>query len=162
MASDKLSQNFFERHADKIEYGAPSGCWLWTASTRGKGYGTVWVRGKKRYAHREAYEAVHGAGSANGLIVRHRCDTPLCVNPAHLVIGTVADNNRDMAERGRQVTPKGTAHGRAKLTDDDVRAIRAEYVRGSSMHGLRGLARKYGVHRSVIGRIVNRKLWVHM
>lgn len=150
---------FFDRHRSKIEYGAPSGCWLWNAATV-NGYGSVASRGKSRKAHREAYEDHNGFGSAEGLIVRHKCDTPACVNPSHLVLGTVADNNSDMVERQRQA--RGETNGNAKLTEADVRAIRATYVRGSSTQGLDSLARRFGVDPSLIGLIVNRKRWGHV
>jgi len=163
MASDILpAPNFFEKHAAKIEYGAPSGCWLWTAGATGRGYGQVRSRGKVRYAHREAYENEHGTGSADGLVVRHKCDTPLCVNPDHLEIGTHADNIRDRDERGRHVALNGEACIWAKLTEADVRVIRATYVRRSRTHGQHALGRGFGVHHSVIGDIVRRKIWRHV
>lgn len=165
MAANTLPEmGFFDKHADKIEFGAPSDCWLWTAATANKGYGTVRAGGKLRGAHRVAYEAAHGEGSAAGLVVRHRCDTPACVNPVHLEIGTHADNVRDMMERGRHVAPglKGGANASAKLTEDDVRTIRTAYVRGSRTHGLRALARPLGVDHSLIRKIVRHELWAHV
>jgi len=163
MANDTLpTPGFFEKHRAKIEFGAPGGCWLWTACTNVNGYGAVRARGKSRKAHREAYEAENGPGSAEGLVVRHRCDTPPCVNPDHLLIGTVANNVMDMDERGRRVTPKGEARGRAKLTDDDIRTIRAALVPGCPINGTRALARRFGVSHSVISRIIHRKIWSHV
>lgn len=153
---------FFDKHSARIEFGAPSGCWLWAGAMKGRGYGGVWVRGKFLRAHREAYEAVHGEGSAVGLLVRHKCDVRACVNPDHLEIGTYADNNRDMVERGRQVTPKGEANRSAKLTEADVKMIRETYVRYSGTHGHRGLARRFGVDHSVIGDIIRRQNWKHV
>jgi len=88
--------DFFEKHRDKIELGAPTGCWLWSASTSGIGYGGVRARGRQARAHREAYEAVNGEGSAAGLLIRHKCDVRACVNPDHLEVGTYTDNNRDL------------------------------------------------------------------
>ena len=67
-----------------------------------------------------------------------------------------------MVERGRQITPKGEANGSAKLTEDDVRIIRATYVRYSGTHGYRGLARQFGVDHTVIGDIVRREIWGHV
>jgi len=161
MAAHKLPDTgFFEKHAGKIEYGAPSGCWLWSARIDRYGYGKVRARGTSRLAHREAYEAIHGPGSANGLAVRHKCDVRACVNPDHLLLGTNADNSRDMVERDRQA--KGVANGNAKLTEDDVMTIRAEYVRRSSTHGLVALARRFGVHHTLIGFIVRRVSWTHL
>lgn len=154
--------SFFQRHRDKIAFAGPDECWLWTAGRSSNGYGTVQACGKTRGAHREAYEANRGAGAAAGLLVRHRCDVKLCVNPAHLEIGTFADNNRDRDERGRQVTPRGVAHGSAKLTEDDVRTIRATYVPRSREFSTYALARRFGVCAELIGFIVRRKLWVHV
>ena len=152
--------DFFERHRDKIAFAGPDQCWLWTASSRGKGYGQVKARKKTRYPHREAYEAINGEGSADGLVVRHRCDVPLCVNPSHLELGTLADNNRDRDERGRQAN--GESNGRAKLTESDVRTIRASYVRGRSDHNLTALGRRFGVTAKLVSFIVNRQRWGHV
>lgn len=161
MAKDTLfAQSLFEKHREKIAFAGPDDCWLWKAGTNGAGYGTVKVRGTMRLAHREAYDATHGECSTDGLVVRHRCDTPRCVNPSHLEIGTRADNVRDMMERGRQA--KGEACGMAKLTEDDVRAIRAAYVFGSSVHGQLSLAGRFGVAQTLIGMIVRREIWSHV
>ena len=165
MAAKKLTQNFFERHGDKIEFGSPCGCWLWSAGLRGNncgGYGGIRVGGKMRLAHRVAYESAHGAGSAKGLQVRHRCDVPACVNPAHLELGTNADNVRDKMERGRHVTPKGEASGMAKLNEAAVRTIRAECVPYSRQFGGGVLARRFGVTPSVVRKVFRRELWGHV
>lgn len=151
---------FFEKHRDKIALAGPTECWLWTAGKGADGYGIVRVNGRSRGAHRESHEAENGAGSAAGFVVRHRCDTPACVNPAHLEIGTHADNIRDRNERGRQA--KGSVNGAAKLTESDVRIIRAEYVAGSRSHGPSALGRRFGVHRTQIVRIFSRETWAHV
>jgi hypothetical protein len=76
-----------------------NGCWLWLGDKR-NGYGSVWVDGRRQYAHRAIYAELVGP-IAPGLVVRHNCDTPACVNPEHLEPGTQADNLRDMSDRGR-------------------------------------------------------------
>ena len=82
-------------------------CWEWAAARNSKGYGSLCVGGKWTMAHRHAYALTHGP-IAKGLVVRHTCDNPPCVNPAHLLLGTYSDNMRDALERGR--------HGQASKT----------------------------------------------
>lgn len=151
---------FFERYRDKIEYGAPSGCWLWSAGAIPEGYGSVGVNGRQVGAHRLAYEAAHGDGAAKGLFVRHRCDTPACVNPAHLEVGTPAQNSRDAVVRGRSA--RGERVAGARLTEEDVRAIRSAYIPKSRHANQRALARRYGVDQGTIAQLLLRKTWRHV
>ncbi|WP_083195220.1 HNH endonuclease signature motif containing protein [Pararhodobacter sp. CCB-MM2] len=74
-------------------------CWPWTGSTA-KGYGQLWVGKTNVRAHRLAYEIANGPVPVD-LMVRHKCDNPLCCNPAHLEVGTHEENMRDKAVRGR-------------------------------------------------------------
>ena len=84
-------------------------CWLWTGSKNTDGYGNAWVDGVCQKAHRVAYRLANGPIRAGGYVL-HSCDTPSCVNPAHLWVGTQADNNRDCAAKGRQRGPRGDNH----------------------------------------------------
>ncbi len=85
-----------------------SGCWLWTGSERNDdGYGELWVNGRMRRAHRIAFE-LYKSPIPNGMMVLHSCDTPLCVNPAHLFLGTNSDNIKDSYAKGRS-KPHGVA-----------------------------------------------------
>lgn len=79
-----------------------SGCWLWLNHTNETGHGSFRMDGKRPSAHRASYELNVGP-VPDGLCVRHRCDTPSCVNPDHLELGTWADNNADRSRRGRHV-----------------------------------------------------------
>lgn len=92
-----------QRFWTKVKGGEPDDCWLWTGATI-KGYGQIsgWLNGKKRplYAHRLAWEFAHGL-IPDGLEVLHQCDVPLCVNVAHLFLGTQADNLADARSKGR-------------------------------------------------------------
>lgn len=76
-------------------------CWLWTGEIKNRGYGTVTVAGRPKYAHRIAYELAYGP-MLPGLQCLHRCDTPACVRPEHLFLGTQGDNIRDMVSKNRQ------------------------------------------------------------
>lgn len=133
-------------------------CQEWQGHKRPDGYGLVWVSGiGRRYAHRVAYCKANEVSldDIKRLVVRHKCDNPSCVNPAHLEIGSHANNVHDAVARGRNARKGG--HGRAKLTEDQIAAIRAEYT------GFRGqqvmLATKYKVSQPMISYIVNQKNW---
>lgn len=89
-----------ERLLQRVEPDTNGGCWLWTGAMTADGYGTVSVSGRMTRAHRWAV-ALDGR-DATGKVVMHKCDTPLCVNPAHLTIGTPADNVADMIAKGRR------------------------------------------------------------
>lgn len=127
-------------------------CWLWMAArSSGDGYGFFWFRGRQMGAHQASY-LLHKGEIPPGFIVRHTCDNRWCVNPDHLLVGTSADNAHDMVSRGRHRS------GTALLTKEQVRAIRAEYVKRDGE--LLRLAEKYGVRATTIHAIVARVNWV--
>ncbi|WP_377801390.1 HNH endonuclease signature motif containing protein [Bosea eneae] len=101
---------------------SPNGCWLWAGKRDQDGYGRVRYHGVETPAHRKAYELKCGEIPA-GMVVRHSCDNPPCVNPAHLSVGTVADNSADMMSRGRSAVRIGQKNTAAKLTELQVRSI---------------------------------------
>lgn len=95
-----------DRLLARVTYEPNSGCWLWTGNTNHKGYGQIGLGANKMLAtHRVAYEALVGP-IASGLHVMHSCDVRCCCNPAHLSLGTNADNARDRWLKGRYPTPK--------------------------------------------------------
>lgn len=80
-----------------------SGCWLWSGTLNNKGYGMFWTKQteNKCLSHRFAWEQARGA-IPKGLCVLHKCDVPCCVNPEHLFLGSIKDNNKDMTLKGRR------------------------------------------------------------
>lgn len=115
-------------------------CWLWTGATHRLGYGQVWVG-----------DDIIRANGRRGQMrqVLHRCDIRACVNPAHLWLGTQADNMADASGKGR--TPIGTRHPRA-LAAEVVVSIRACVASGESH---RAVAARHHVSLSTVSRLVN-------
>lgn len=88
-----------DRFWEKVDRAAPDDCWLWTASTNGR-YGLFWLNGRKVKAHRMAWRLLRGS-PPKGKMACHTCDTPACVNPAHIFWGTMSDNINDAVQKGR-------------------------------------------------------------
>jgi hypothetical protein len=126
------------------------------------GYGFKYHEGRTRRANRVAYCIANNLSHKDikGLLVRHKCDNPACVNPLHLELGTAADNNADRDSRGRASV--GEHRPASKLTEAAVLAMRAEYIPRSKEHGSRALAKKYGVHQAQVSNVINRKTWKHI
>jgi len=112
-----------------------------------------WVRDED--GHVRAWVLAHGPVPP-GMVVCHACDVPLCVNVDHLWLGTQGDNVRDAIAKGRLLL-EGAANprGNARITESDVRAIRAKAATSTK----RELAEEYAMHRTAIGRIVNGTRW---
>ena len=128
-----------------------------------KGYGVVRHNGKNELAHRIAYcdSREISIDQIKGMVIRHTCDNARCIEPSHLVLGTQADNVRDMIERGRQkYSPlpvrSGTDNPMSKLDYAMAKSIRSEFAAGASQ---RILARKYGVSQPLISYVVNGSIW---
>ena len=132
-----------------------TGCHVWLRAQAGKyakfgrGYGSFRLSGKMALAHKFSWERENGP-VPRGLHVLHDCDNTLCVNSAHLYVGTNADNVRDKVERGRQPS---------KLTHDDVREIRARVATGELQ---REVATDFDLQQADVSNIVNRKYWKHI
>lgn len=135
----------------KVRKGEPDECWEWQACRQEFGHGLLRIPGKVEKAHRVSWTLANGP-IPDGLIVRHKCDNPPCVNPAHLELGTRADNVRDRDGRGRHVAFHGVNHPMARLTEDAVREIRRT-PRGYGV--CRGLAEKFGVALGTVYQLRN-------
>ena len=136
-------------------------CWPWTRSCNRRGYGAA-HDGRRRpdgsrrnfvAASRLAWELTHGPISA-GLFVCHRCDNPPCCNPAHLYLGTPADNMRDAMERDRLW--RGEQHHFARLTAAQVAIIRQRLAAGVLQ---RAIGTEFGVSQSAISCIARGITW---
>jgi hypothetical protein len=156
-------------------------CWLWTGHTIGHGYGMIKHNGTSILTHRLSYE-LHYDAIPDGLYCLHHCDTPSCVRPDHLFLGTAQDNSRDMSSKGRQWAQRdplmfkqtlaafyrqhpeqqsrGERNGNAKLTADQVRAIRRTYASGNISKTM--LARTFGISVSLVFQITSRLTWRHL
>lgn len=142
-----------DRLLSKCEAVTESGCWIWTGAvtkTSCGDYGVLNINGRNRYAHRLSLQNIGGVDIENK-VVRHKCDNPSCINPAHLVAGTQADNIQDRNDRGR--TAKGERASKSKLTYMEVEEIR------KSEDSHRALGRRYGVSHSTIGGIKRGEYW---
>lgn len=147
----------FWSHVDKS-----GDCWIWKAYCNKRGYGQFGHFDKVLKAHRVAYEITYGK-VPNNLEVCHHCDNPSCVNPKHLFLGTHSDNMQDESRKGRCYLQKhpelrqGEKHPLAKLTEQQVIEIRQS--KGFTQEQL---AKKYGVCRWMIRRILSRLAWKHI
>lgn len=133
-------------------------CWPWTGRDR-KGYGYIYLLGREVRATRISWLLTYGTISSD-LSACHRCDNPACVNPNHLFMGTHQENMDDMRDKGRRApAPVGQDHPMAKLTDNDIRAIRLLLADGVSQVEI---ARRFTVTPSTISWIASRKHWAHV
>jgi hypothetical protein len=132
-----------------------SGCWLWTASRHRQGYGQMQVDGRPVPAHRVAYELFVGPIPA-GQCVCHKCDVPACVNPEHLWLGTVGENNTDRNIKGRTNRPVGDQSSFARFTWPIVREMRQRFAAGASRAELR---EAYGISANALNCILRGETW---
>lgn len=144
----------------RVEVGDPSACWPWKGAKNRWGYGACAIGMKQVNASRAAYIATHGEIPA-GKAVCHSCDNAACCNPAHLWLGTQADNLADCRSKGRarHVMYRGAAHPRynAKLTPAKVvEAKRLHFVEKVSQSEI---ARRFGVDSSTISAAVRGETW---
>jgi len=108
--------------------------------------------------HRASFEVHHGPIPL-GAVVMHTCDHPLCINPAHLQLGTQQDNVSDKMTKGRHRTPSGIYNGRSKLTELQVGEIRRRFVAHDRINGGRPLAREFGISPTSLRAIVRGRSW---
>jgi len=130
-------------------------CWMWKASKNNWQYGWFMLDGRPHLAHRVAWRLTFGE-IPEGKLVCHHCDNPPCVRPSHLFIGTDAINAADRNAKGRTRGAAGSLNKHAKLSEDDVRAIR----KASGTQAAIGL--QFGISQQMVSRIKSGKLWRHV
>lgn len=143
--AENTLQLLFERSIPNTQ----TGCIVWQGCLNRKGYGVISFRGKYRGTHRVVYEMQVGP-IPFGLHVLHRCDNRRCVNKDHLFLGTNRDNIEDKIAKDRS--------GK-KLNIEKVKEIRAMLDAGNSQPAI---AKRFGIHPSIVSRINNGKRWGHM
>ncbi len=166
MKSKQLTKHeYFERSVErfwsKVDRSGPYDCWMWQGTIAlpnkcGQRYGSFGISEGKSVnyrAHRFAWMLCNGR-IPEGMVIMHSCDVPLCVNPAHLKLGTQADNVADRDIKGR--TAKGENHGHSKLTETQARFIKHSTERPGV------LGKRYGVHPTAITAIRTGKNWAHL
>lgn len=134
-------------------------CWHWLASTTKDGYGRFYFRKRNVPAHRASW-MMHFGEIPDGMQVCHTCDNPACVNPRHLFLGTNADNMNDKAEKGRCNSVHGSPHPFAKITEEDVVAIR-KMAQDTDLPYTK-IAAQMNVSVANICLIVKGKTWAHV
>lgn len=146
-----------ERFWSKVDKsGGVDACWNWTTGTRKNGYGIFSFNNGSVPASRMAWQLGYGE-IPDGLQVCHKCDNRACCNPAHLFLGTIQENIKDMMQKGRKASKHGEQNGRHKLTAKQVQEIRDRYEAGGVTQIQ--LSREMGVSPSQINVIVHYKRW---
>ena len=170
-------KDFIDRFNEKISV-SKTGCIEWGGAKDQDGYGVIQKDGKRKKTHRAIWEYYHGK-IPSGLNICHKCDNPCCVNIDHLFLGTQNDNMQDMIKKGRKVVNSNPIRGEkhwTKIHPENLAKLRGEKNGGSKLTWeqveeiiqenklLRKpetyYAKKYGVGRSTIGRILRGESWI--
>lgn len=163
-AVQPMASKFWPKVDTRPGLGPNGDCWEWRAAVqRATGYGLIGKGGfgaGSEGVHRVSYRMHHG-DIPDGMLVMHTCDNRLCVNPAHLRLGTYKDNTRDMIAKGRRrlkhQVKRGDELPHSKLNADIVRAIRAEVGLTAKQLGA-----KYEISPAQANKIFNRQSWAHI
>ena len=159
---NRFAEYIRDRHIDlfhrKYQIDPDTGCWIWQSQGI-EPYGKIQLTHKpcrKVAAHR--FSAwIHGMPVTDDILVCHHCDTPRCVNPEHLFLGTARDNAQDRTHKGRNFTQHGEDNPASKLSESAVR-----HIRSLEKPCVAQLAQQYGVRESTIYRVIRNESWRHV
>lgn len=170
-AAMKLQLKHITRFWGRVNAPNSRGCMNWR--TKSNWYGSLRVGKINIGAHRASW-IIHRGPIPQGLCVLHKCDNPRCVNPKHLFLGTLGDNNADRERKGRSIyvsgdkhgmrlhpecVPRGERSGSAKLNSKNILYIRKALAGGASGDAL---AKTFGVVKSCISSIKHKRTWRHI
>lgn len=130
-------------------------CRIWIGSPDKFGYRQIAVNRRMRRVHRVAWEVANGRPAPAGLVIRHACDNPACINPDHLILGTQAENVADMISRHR-FDRTGEKSNSAKLDWPTVRRIRADRATGATVAEL---SQRFEISKTQVRNILNNRHW---
>jgi len=149
-----VSERFWGK-VEKTDY-----CWEWTGSTT-DGYGMIkGENGKNILTHRWSYIEKY-KDIPDGLIIRHKCDNRLCVNPDHLETGTHQDNSNDKLSRDRQSCGYGERNSHAVITEVQALEIISKWKSGKYKFK-RQLGNEYNLSDSAISALLTGRSWKHL
>lgn len=162
---NKMDSALWERMLRKRRIDTASGCWMWCGSKssnagrpKAKQYGEVWVHHKLMRVHRVTAALQLSFDLDPNKCVCHTCDVPLCFNPAHLFIGTRAENNKDKSRKGR--SSYGAKSNKTELSEEKLVAIFIErHINGK---GVREIGRLFKMPHTTISNLLLGKRWPHI
>jgi len=150
---DHQSPRTFEKRLLSNYVKDENSCWMWQGHVMSNGYGALTVEGKSKMVHRLSYE-YHIGEIPKGLMVCHKCNVKLCLNPDHLYVGTHNDNMQDMAD---SASLKGEKNPKSLLTEAQVLGIK-QHIKDRKIF-YKDIAKMYGVSRQAIKDIASGRTW---
>lgn len=158
IVTDELRSRFFAKTAS-----ASTGCMVWTGCVQRNGYGAFKICGTKIDAHVASWRiSQNGLPVPIGKLIMHSCDMRCCVNPDHLVLGTVSENMLHAHQNGNGdiFTLKGEECYQAVLTEDVVGQIRELHV--PRRFGATRIAKRLGLKRGCVDAVLRNRTWRHL